>query len=192
MKIILKMLQSIDGIISQNLPQNKADKLEWGSSVDKQSFRELVANSDATIIGSTTFLNMPSWYFKTRPGIIITRSVASYESKYADSGRNLKFLEPDPKIIKEYLKSQNYQNIILGGGSKINYIILKAGMVDEIHLTIAPKIFAKGVRIIDSPFDDFVSNSENNLENNLDINLELIESDILGNSELLLKYKIIK
>jgi dihydrofolate reductase len=190
MKIILKMLQSMDGIISQNLPKDQIDKLDWGSPQDKLSFREVVANSDVTILGSTTFLNMPSWYFKTKPGIIITRNVAKYEAKYADSGRNLKFLEPEPKVIKEYLESQNYQNVILGGGSKINYIMLSAGMVDEIHLTIAPKIFAKGVKIIDSPFDD--TGTENSLENNLNTNLELISSEVLGVSELLLKYRVLR
>jgi dihydrofolate reductase len=191
MKITLKMLQSIDGIISQNLPQGVIDKLEWGSPEDKQSFRQVVADSDVTILGSTTFLNMPTWYFKTKPGIIITRDVAKYESKYANSGRNLKFLEPDPKTIKEYLESQGYQNVILGGGSKINHIMLKAGMVHEIHLTIAPKVFASGVRIIDSPFDDNGS-LESKIENNLDMDLQLIGSEVLGASELLLKYKVLR
>jgi len=68
--------------------------------------------------------------------------------------------------------------ILLGGGTKINSEFLKAGLVDEIHLTIEPKIFGAGQKFVD--------------HYNLDINLELIECTKMNEKgTLLLKYKII-
>lgn len=183
MQIILKMLQSVDGVIARNLPKNQIDNLEWGSSQDKKSFKELTTEAGVMILGSTTFQNMPKIVFKNRLGIILTRSPERYQNQYKDQELNLIFMLPEPGIVIAKLIKMDYQKVVLAGGSRINYLFLKAGLVDQVHLTISPTIFSSGVSII-QPFD--------RLESSLDIKLKNIDTQVLASGEILVKYDVLK
>ncbi len=176
------MLQSVDGVIARNLDTNQVDELDWGSSQDKKSFKELTEQSGVMILGSTTFRNMPKFVFKKRLGVVLTRSVDKLQAEHQDSGLNLLFVEPDPVEVVQRLEELKYQTVILCGGSKVNGMFLKANLVDEIHLTIAPKIFGTGVRLV-----DLLDTKESQ-----DIRLEIIEQETLATSEILIKYRIVK
>ena len=77
------------------------------------------------------------------------------------------------------LSRKGYKKILLLGGSHINTLFLRANLVDELHLTVEPKIFGKGTLLIqEKPFN---------------ISLKLITIKKLNvQGTLLLQYKVEK
>ena len=61
------------------------------------------------------------------------------------------------------MKKRGFKSAILGGGAKTNAHFLKAGLVDELLLTIEPKIFGNGISLceglnLDKNLKDVVNN----------------------------------
>ena len=76
------------------------------------------------------------------------------------------------------LEKQNYKQSLLVGGSEINTLFFRDKLVDEIWLTIEPKIFGNG--------NDLTTGQ------NFDIELKLKSSKRLNTTgTLLLKYEVL-
>jgi dihydrofolate reductase len=91
----------------------------------------------------------------------------------------LEFSNETPEKLIERLSTLGYKKALLVGGSIINGLFLKNNLVDELYLTIEPKIFGKGKNIVE--------------EQSLDKSLQLINVKKLNKTgTLLLKYKINK
>jgi dihydrofolate reductase len=171
MFLAIKMMQSLDGIIARSID----DDLSWGSSEDKKLYKKFTIEFGTVIVGSTTFEQMPKIAFKNRLCIVLTRD----KSKYLEYLKNpsFVFIAPNPNEVVQYLESQNIQKAVIIGGSKVNNLFLEANLVDEIFVTIAPRIFGNGVRIFG--------------ESNLDVRMELKSFEKISDNELLLNYKVI-
>ena len=172
MFLVIKMMQSLDGIIARSID----DDLSWGSSEDKKLYKKFTTEFGTVIVGSTTFEQMPKIAFKNRLCIVLTRDKSKY-AEYLDND-NFVFLQPNPTEVVEYLENNTIEKAVIIGGSKINNMFLQANLVDEIFITLAPKIFGNQVRI----FGD----------SNLDAELELKSFEKISDNELLLNYKVIK
>ena len=80
--------------------------------------------------------------------------------------------------IVEKLKMQGYNQILLVGGEQINYIFFRDKLINEVWLTIEPKIFGVGNGLISAE--------------KLDIKLQLKRISKLNNTgTLLVKYLVI-
>ena len=172
MFLVIKMMQSLDGIIARSID----DDLSWGSSEDKKLYKKFTTEFGTVIVGSTTFEQMPKIAFKNRLCIVLTRNRNKY-SEYFDNP-NFVFLEPNPVEVVKYLESLNLDKAVIIGGSKINNMFLQANLVDEIFVTIAPRIFGNQVRVF------------GNLD--MDIELELKSFEKISDNELLLNYRVLK
>ena len=165
-------MQSLDGIIARSID----DDLSWGSSEDKKLYKKFTTEFGTVIVGSTTFEQMPKIAFKNRLCIVLTRDKSKY-AEYSDND-NFVFLDPNPIEVVKYLEAKGVEKGVIIGGSKINNMFLQANLVDEIFITLAPRIFGNKVRI----FGDL----------NLDVKLELKSFEKISENELLLNYKVIK
>jgi len=90
----------------------------------------------------------------------------------------LEFTNKPPREILAELESRGFNEVILGGGTMINSLFLKEGLVDELLITIEPILFGGGLTL----FKDL----------NLNIKLELLEMKDLGGGVVNLRYKIVK
>jgi len=90
----------------------------------------------------------------------------------------LEFFKGSPQEVISALKKRNFQTAILGGGPYTNASFLKAGLVDEMLITVEPRLFGNGMT--------FAKGED------LDIKLEFINATPLGDSALQIRYKIIK
>jgi dihydrofolate reductase len=171
MLLALKMMQSLDGTIAQNYDDN----LSWGSSADKKLYKKFTTEFGTVIVGSTTFEQTPKIAFKNRFCVVLTRDKSKYQ-EFLDSPDFL-FLEPNPQSVVEVLEARGLDKAVVIGGSKINSMFLQAGLINNIYITIAPKIFGSGIKI----FGDV----------GLNLNLELVEFERLDVNELLLTYKVL-
>jgi dihydrofolate reductase len=172
MFLAIKMMQSLDGIIARSID----DDLSWGSSEDKKLYKKFTTEFGTVIVGSTTFEQMPKIAFKNRLCVVLTRDKSKY-IEYLENP-NFVFIAPNPNEVVKYLESQNIEKAVIIGGSKVNNLFLKADLVNEVFITIAPTIFGDGVRIFG--------------ESSLDVQMELKSFEKISDNELLLNYRVSK
>ncbi len=126
-----------------------------------------------------------------KPFIFTTQSVAARLSAALGDGAQIfpiKKLGPGELDLGQVLKtleSFGAEKVLIEGGGRLNYLAIKQGVVDQLLITIAPKLLCTnhetplvaGDRELGDPF----------------IHLELLSSKVEPSSgELFLKYKIIK
>ena len=172
MKLILMMAMTLDGVIAKNKEQNA----DWTSKADKKIFIEETKKHGVIIMGDTTFEAMGRKALPGRLSLILSLS----PEKYKDLTRpgELEFMKATPEEVVKYLEKRGYQSAILGGGARTNSFFLKAGLVDEIYITVEPKIFGVGMNFTEGE--------------DLNLDLELIEVCEIGNEAVQLRYKIKK
>lgn len=170
MKVTLMMVITADGYIAKNTSQASTT---WTSSADKKIFVEKTKKAGVIIMGLATYktINKP---LPDRLNIILTRE----PEKETNIANQLEFTNKQPAELLEELEARGYQEAILGGGATINSLFLKAGLIDELQITIEPLLFGSGISL----FKDLDLNQK----------LELIESQNLGGGVLNLRYKVIK
>jgi len=166
------MAMTLDGIIAKDKNQNA----DWTSKSDKKAFIAETKKHGVIIMGNATFKAMGSKSLPGRFNLILASKPEKY--KLLEKAGQLKFKKGEPKKILEYLESKGYQSAILGGGARTNSLFLKAGLVDELLITIEPKIFGTGIK--------FTEGQE------LDLNLKLVEAKEIGDNAVQLRYKVIK
>ncbi len=166
------MAMTVDGIIAKNKEQNA----DWTSKSDKRVFIEETKKHGAIIMGETTFEAMDKKSLPKRLNLILTLKPELY--KNLEKEGELEFLKAKPKEVMDYLEKKGFESAILGGGARTNSFFLKAGLVDEILITVEPKIFGVGINFTEGQ--------------DLDLNLELIECRKIGDDAVQLRYKIIK
>jgi len=145
----------------------------WTSGADKKMFVEKTKSAGVIIMGLTTYQTIG----RPLPGrlnIILTPEPEK-EQNIPDS---LEFTSLSPQNILIDLEKRNFSEAIIGGGATINGLFLKENLIDEIWLTVEPKIFGEGISLF--------RNADVNL------NLELIETVQLDKNVVQLKYRVLK
>jgi dihydrofolate reductase len=168
-KIILVNAVSVDGKIAQS----GTDELKWTGSEDKKWFADVSKKAGVIIMGRKAYevLGKP---LKDRLIKVMTRQ----PTKYKDVAGRVEFSDKSPGETIRELSDRNYEEVIIGGGAKINTIFLKEKLIDEIWLSVIPVVLGKGLEIFDNKIKEKVE-------------LELLESEKLGINGVVVKYKLI-
>jgi len=161
-----------DGIIAKDKQQNAT----WTSKADKRQFVKETKKHGVIIMGDTTFEAMGRRSLPGRLNLILSTEPEKYKDEIKPN--ELEFIKGTPQEVLKYIEAKGYKSAILGGGARTNSGFLKAGLVDEIYLTVEPKIFGQGI--------NFTEGEE------LDLDLKLISVEELGQGTILLKYEILK
>jgi dihydrofolate reductase len=143
---------------------------DWGSSEDKKMFAKATKEAGVIIMGRNTFATLPS-PLPGRLNVVFTRDT----NREAIPG--VKWATGEPEDVLVELETMGYKIVILAGGAKINTTFLEKKIIDEIHLTIEPKIFGAGLGIFNGDFD---------------VKLELMSVEKINENSLALKYRVIK
>jgi dihydrofolate reductase len=165
LKIIMMMAITVDGKIAKN------DKHfpDWTSPEDKKYFHKMSKECGVVIMGEKTFDTFPS-PLPERLNVVFTlipdRPIQE----------NVKWVAGEPKPVVEEIEKMGFKSAILGGGAGINSLFLKNKLIDEIILTIEPKIFGVGLSLFADEFN---------------INLKLVNIEKLNNDSIALKYKVV-
>lgn len=137
MKVILLMAVTLDGKIGKN-PDHFPD---WTGKEDKKLFVDLSKRAGAVIMGSKTFDTIGKPLPK-RKNIILSR-----DKTRVSKWENLIFTNEPPKEILKNLEKQGFSEVILAGGALVNSIFAEEKLIDEIIVTISPKIFGYGLSL---------------------------------------------
>jgi dihydrofolate reductase len=167
MKVTVLMAITLDGKIGKS-PDHFPD---WTGKADKKLFVELSKNAGAVIMGSKTYdtIGKP---LPDRKNIILTR-----DKTRKSQWENLIFTDESPRKILDRLEKEGFSEVILAGGALVNSIFAEENLIDEVIVTVAPKIFGFGISL----FTEEVS-----------MELELEEVKQLDRNVICLKYKVLK
>jgi dihydrofolate reductase len=166
MKLTLMMAVTVDGMIARD----HAHFPDWTCKADKQLFKRLTQSSGVVIFGSKTYDTIG----KPLPGrlnVVMTRHPKRYRGQ-----DGLMFYSDSPKQLLRELSRKGYEEAILAGGATINSLFIKPQLVDELLLTISPKLFGQGITLFSE---------------RLDLDLKLIGMQQLEAGSVLLRYGIV-
>ncbi|PIE61513.1 MAG: dihydrofolate reductase [Desulfobacterales bacterium] len=165
MDVILLMATTLDGMIARS-----SDHLvDWTGKGDKQYFVELTRAAGAMIMGSKTYdtIGVP---LPGRLNIVMTRN-----KNRVSNNDNLIYTDQSPANILKELERKQYKQVALIGGATINSLFAKENLITEVHLTLVPKVFGKGLSMFD---------------HELDLDLSLKEHRELEKGHLLMIYNV--
>lgn len=176
MKVTMIMVASVDGKTTWG---NDPNVYIWSSPEDQEYFFSLIKKNNLIVMGRETYeASKPVIKLeKEKLRIVLTRNPSKY-FKQTIKGQ-LEFSNESPEKLLKRLSMLNHKKLLLVGGGIINGLFLKQNLVDELYLTIEPRIFGNGKNIIEGQL--------------LDKCLQLINIKKLNKAgTLLLKYKINK
>ncbi len=67
--------------------------------------------------------------------------------------KNLIFTDQSPSEILKDLQDRGYERVALIGGSVINSLFARENLITEVHITIVPKLFGKGLSLFSHETD---------------------------------------
>jgi len=137
MRTILVMASTLDGKIARD----KNHHVDWTGKGDRKIFVQLTRDAGAVIMGRNTFDTLGS-PLPGRKNIVMTR-----KGDAVPGDRNLIFTARTPGEILTDLDAQGYETAALIGGAQVNSLFLRENLIDEIYLTIVPKLFGTGISI---------------------------------------------
>lgn len=139
--IVLFIAQSLDGYIA-----TKEDSLDWLFNVEGEGdngYNEFYETIDTILMGKRTY----DWIMKYEKDQFPYQNKACYvfsRTPFADT-KDVKFVNEDIVTFTNNLKKEEGKNIWIVGGGDILYTFFKEKLIDEMIITIAPKIIGDGI-----------------------------------------------
>ena len=165
MKVTLLMAITLDGKIGKT-----ADHFpDWTGKQDKRLFADMSRKAGVVIMGSRTYdtIGLP---LPGRLNVVMTRN-----PNRVSSHDNLIYTKAPPEEVLADIQARGYGEAILAGGALINSLFARAGKIDDIVVTISPKVFGYGISL----FTEEIS-----------MDMELLDVDRLDAQRVILKYRV--
>ncbi|QEA48720.1 dihydrofolate reductase [Latilactobacillus curvatus] len=149
-KVILYLAQSLDGFIAE-----KDGSTAWLAALDSsesdaaiQAFQRTV---DTVVMGRKTYeqsLKLAGTYpYQDKNGYVFSKTLHDTEDRTHVVAGNI------PEFMRQ-LKKEDGGNIWLVGGAEIFTELLKAQLVDELIITIAPVLLGDGISLVSTHLTD--------------------------------------
>ena len=167
MNVTLLMAITLDGKIAKG-PDHYSD---WTGKEDKKLFVGISKKAGGVIMGSKTFDTFGS-PLPNRKNVILTRN-----KNRISEWKNLVYTDKKPAEILKNLKEEGYSSVVLAGGAIINSLFAREKLIDEIIVTVSPKIFGYGISLFTE---------------NISMDLKLEAAERVSSDLVCLKYKVIK
>ena len=174
MKKILVFVSTLDGKVTKwGDPNVKA----WSSKNDQKYFKKLWSDARIIIMGSTTYNAESIKSSSNNLLVIMTRNPLQYKSIAALE--QLEFTDKSPVQLVKRFEEEGHDQILIVGGPHVATSFLKEQLIDELWLTIEPRIFGMGGNFV--------------IEEKLDVNLQLLSFEKVNDrGTLITKYAVIK
>lgn len=149
MKVILVFVSTLDGKVTKWGDPHVRD---WSSLQDQQYYKQIWKDAELIVMGSNTFT---AEKFSASPDhllLVMTRQVSKY-NLYKVKGQ-IEFTDSKPKDTVHQFQQKGIKIMTVIGGARIATSFLKEQLIDELWLTIEPKIFGtQGNFVIDEKLD---------------------------------------
>jgi dihydrofolate reductase len=165
MKLILVMAVTVDGKIARH----NTHFPDWTCSEDKRMFRAVTQQSGVVIMGSRTYQTIGKPLPK-RLNVVLTRQPRRYPAS-----ESMMYTNDPPGLILEKLSARGYDSAALIGGEVINNLFAQSKLINEIVVTIAPKLFGTGLSLFSC---------------SVDMDLALVSLKQLESDHIMLHYRV--
>lgn len=163
MKVFVIAAVSADGYIGSD---SSHTSLEWTSKEDTKLFVRLTKEAGVVVVGGNTYRTIG----KALPG---RRTIVYSHAKIEQAGVETTSASPQELVAR--LEREGHTQLAVCGGQAIYDMFLRAGVVDELYLTVEPLLFGTGLPLT-----------------TVRANLELLDTEKLNDNTILLHYKIRK
>lgn len=175
MKIILAMVLSVDGKSTKwDLPDQS-----WASSEDKLHLTKLVSENNLILMGGNTYDTAKN-HIKPKEGklrIVVTRDPEKYSADKIEG--QLEFTNLPLEELVKNLENRGFEQMLLLSGEGLNKQLFEMGLINELILTVEPKVFGSGREMLGDA--------------KVDVQLKLLEFEKLNErGTMLLHYQVIK
>ncbi|MDP4198912.1 MAG: dihydrofolate reductase [Bacteroidota bacterium] len=172
MKTIVVFVTTLDGKVTK---WGDPHVQQWSSKEDQSYFKKTWDESPLIIMGSGTFDFAPVKPSPKNLLVIMTRNPTQYK-KYVVPGQ-LEFSDLAPEELTQRFKDKGYGRMLVVGGPHVATSFFRDNLVDELWLTLEPKIFGTGGNFV--------------IEEELDINLEQISIEKVNDrGTIITKYAV--
>ncbi len=174
MKVILVFVSTLDGKITK---WGKSPVREWSSKEDQEYYKQIWNDAKLIVMGSSTFIQEKFPAKNNRLLLVMTKH--SFKYKQYEVQDQIIFTDAEPnKLVEEYQK-KGFEKMVVIGGPHVATSFFEAQLIDELWLTLEPKIFGTGGNFV--------------IEEKLDIDLKMISCDKVNKKgTMIVKYKVIK
>ncbi len=136
-KLVLFIASSLDGYIAGG-----DEQIDWLFTDQDYGYSNFYDSIDTTISGYKTYrlsLSFDSFPYPDKKNYVFTRDSSRSDTEL------VQFISGDIVQFTRELKQQPGRDIWLVGGGEINTVMLDAGLIDEIVLSIHPVIVGQGI-----------------------------------------------
>ena len=139
-KIVLYIAASLDGLIA-----DEHGGVEWLNEYqipeEDYGYKDFLKTLGAVVMGSKTYeqiLTFNHWYENVEGYVFTSRNLRAIE------GESINFITGEPRPLIEKLQLLEKDSWLVGGANLITQFI-NEGLLDELILTIIPKILGNGI-----------------------------------------------
>ena len=174
MKTILIFVSTLDGKITKwGNPKIRF----WSSQEDQDSFDRIWNETRVIVMGKETYMADPVKPDSKHLIIVMTRQPEKYQLKELTG--KIEFTSEVPSHLINRFETEQEDKILIVGGAQIATLFLKEQLIDELWLTIEPKIFGNGAGFVINEY--------------FDIGLKLISCERVNDQgTLITKYMVIR
>ena len=174
MKTSLVFVSSLDGKVTK---WGNSNVKEWSSHQDQEYYKKVWEANYLIVMGSSTFNTDPKQPTTDHLLVVMTQHPERYQHKQVAG--QLEFTAESPRALFNRFKKAGHKNMLIIGGPHVATSFLKDQLIDELWLTIEPKIFGRGSNFA--------------LDEKLDISLRLLHFDEVNKQgTLIMRYEVIK
>jgi dihydrofolate reductase len=173
MKTILIFVSTLDGKITK---WGDSKVRSWSSKNDQDYFDSVWNDTRIIIMGSGTYNPDPVKPDSRHHFIVMTGNPEKYRSR--DEPGRIEFTSQSPFSIVSRFEREGEERLLIVGGAHIATSFLKDELIDELWLTLEPKIFGIGANFV--------------IKEKLDIRLKLISCTTANQQgTLMMKYRVL-
>lgn len=174
MKKILVFVSTVDGKITK---WGNPHIREWSSRNDQEYFNRIWDEAPVVIMGSNTYNAEPLKPSAKHHMVVMTHQPELYKDR--EVGNQLTFTNETPSQLVNRFEKEELILLLVVGGANVATSFLREELIDELWLTIEPRIFGMGSSFV--------------IEEKLDINLQLKSMEKVNEQgTLIVKYKVVR
>ncbi|HUD11502.1 MAG TPA: dihydrofolate reductase family protein [Candidatus Saccharimonadia bacterium] len=142
MKVFILAAQTADGYVGRNATHLAHT---WTTYEDKRLFTWITKWAHVMVVGGNTYRT----FDRDLPG---RRLIVYTRSQHAPKD-NVEFTSEPPEQLLSRLEKEGVKGVAICGGTQIYDLFMQSGLVQELYITIQPKLFGAGISLFQTSLD---------------------------------------
>ncbi len=174
MKVILVFVSTLNGKVTKG---DDPEVRHWSSRSDQEHYSRVWENSRLIVMGSKTWNDNVIKPSPKRLIVVMSRYPGSYRNMEIPG--QVEFTDAGPSEVISKFRNTGIELVTVVGGPTLATSFLKESLIDELWLTIEPRLFGRGIGLL--------------ADSDIDVRLKLLEAEKANeDGTLITKYSIVR